>query len=167
MRRVRAQAEKARSDALVQRMSGLLACFPFKGKGAGKDKKEHEPAIPEGGAKIESAIHEADEAFGEPPPWTSQRLASQRPLARSRRLCGTLRSLARSLGRSAAGRMEVIDAVRRTLNHMNIKQSNDDQVEIVQAIGEGTVSSPSRRPQRDDAASTTLLPSAPHCPLAH
>lgn len=30
-------AEKAKSDALVQRMSGLLACFPFKG-GAGEGK---------------------------------------------------------------------------------------------------------------------------------
>ena len=39
-----------------------------------------------------------------------------------------------------AGRMEVIEAVRRTLNSMNLKQSETGMIEVTEAIGEGTVS---------------------------
>ncbi len=57
------QAEKARSDALVQRMSGLLACFPFKGgkKGA-KDEGEHDAGTQAG---LTTALQSMDDAFGE------------------------------------------------------------------------------------------------------
>lgn len=57
------QAEKARSDALVQRMSGLLACFPFKGADVG--------GVPNGAASISTpttavpAMDEMDEVVGE------------------------------------------------------------------------------------------------------
>jgi hypothetical protein len=40
--------------------------------------------------------------------------------------------------------MEVIEAVRRTLNSMNLKQSDADALEVVEVIGEGTVSSGAR-----------------------
>ncbi len=38
----------------------------------------------------------------------------------------------------AAGRMEVIEAVRQSLNSMNLKQSESAEIEVLAAIGEGS-----------------------------
>ncbi|KAJ9517261.1 hypothetical protein QJQ45_009127 [Haematococcus lacustris] len=131
---VEIQAEKMRSDALVQRMSGLLACFPFKGeKAAGtvqqiravaqnKSRRMQGPAGPQ-------AANVADHPVASDETSEDDDLNTSNSMSMTTMLHG---------GDESLGRMEVIEAVRRTLGSMNLKQSEQDTIELVQAIGEGS-----------------------------
>lgn len=158
------QEEKARTEALVQRMSGLLACFPFQGKAgkAGAKGAAAEVAVPS--KPPPPSLYEMDEALGRWG-WVCEKGPHGRGRAQgsseelSRRGCPRWVLSLPGLGslclspphaqasnprhRTAtplrAGRMEVIEAVRRTLNSMDIKQSDVGTIETLAAIGEGTV----------------------------
>jgi len=138
--------EKARAEALLHRMSGLIACFPGAGDsgggpgGAGKGGGAGPGLRGPGAAALAAALNQVTTEGGGGASASAAVVAALSSMAAGGGGGGSGPASGSLItgGATTASTLERIEAVRRELTKANIELGTTDQIQCMELLGEGT-----------------------------